>query len=100
MKKKHKHFAILECGLLLDKANFFIGTSHDRLIKCDCCEDARVEIKRSLSINYEKPNEKNLDYLYKSDSEIKLKIIFYTMYTSSNNNQQKIVLLCCMDTPW
>ena len=25
-----------------------------------------------MSINYEKPNEINLDYLYKSDSEIKL----------------------------
>ena len=73
MKKKHKHFAILECGLLLDKANCFIGASPDRLITCDCCEDACVEIKWPLSINYEKPNEKNLDYLYKSDSEIKLK---------------------------
>ena len=26
-----------------------------------------------MSINYEKANKKNLDYLYKSDSEIKLK---------------------------
>ena len=40
----------------------------------DCCEDACVEIKWPLSINYEKPNEKNLDYLYKRDSKIKLKI--------------------------
>ena len=38
-----------------------------------CCEDACVEIKCPLSINYEKPNEKMLDFLYKSDSEIKLK---------------------------
>ena len=29
--------------------------------------------KSPLSINYEKPNEKNLDCLYKTDSEIKLK---------------------------
>ena len=29
--------------------------------------------KKPLSINYEKPNDKNLDYLYKTDSEIKLK---------------------------
>ena len=73
MKKEHKHFVILECGLFLDKANCFIGASPDHIITCDCCEDACVEIKRPLSINYEKPNDKNLDYLYKGDSEIKLK---------------------------
>ena len=52
---------------------FFIGASPDRLMTCDCCIDACVEIKYPLSINFQKPNEKNLDYLYKSDSEIKLK---------------------------
>ena len=51
----------------------FVGASPDRLMICDCCEDASVEIKFPLSINHEKPNEKNVDYLYKSDSEIKLK---------------------------
>ena len=40
---------------------------------CHCREDICVEIKRLLSINYEKPNEINLNYLYKSDSGIKLK---------------------------
>ena len=45
MKKKHKHFVILECGLLLDKGNCFIGASPDHLITCDCCEDACVETK-------------------------------------------------------
>ena len=40
---------------------------------CDGYEDACVEIKCPLSKNYEKPIERNLDYLYKSDSEIKLK---------------------------
>ena len=40
---------------------------------CNCCEDGCVEIKCPLSISYEKANEKSLDYLYKSDSEIKLK---------------------------
>ena len=39
----------------------------------NCCEDGCVEIKCPLSISYEKANEKSLDYLYKSDSEIKLK---------------------------
>ena len=57
----------------MDKTNCFIGASPDRLMRCDCCEDTCVEIKRLLSINYEKPNEVNLNYLYKSDSGIKLK---------------------------
>ena len=69
MNKKHKYFIISERGLFLDKKNYFIGASPDCLITCDCC----VKIKCPLSINYEKPNEKNLDYLYKSNSEIKRK---------------------------
>ena len=72
-KQKHKNLVISECGLFLDKANIFIGTSPDHLMTCDCGDDACVEIKGPLLINYEKPNEKNLDYLYISDSEIKLK---------------------------
>ena len=72
MKNKHKNLVISECGLFLDKENCFIGASPDRLKTCDCCEDACVEIKCSLLLNYEKPNEKNLNYLYKSDNEIKL----------------------------
>ena len=104
MKKKHKHFVIAECSLFLDKANCFIRASPDCLMTCDCCEDACVEIKCPLLINYEKPNEKNLDYLYKSDSEIKLKTnhSYFTqcIYTSNGSKQQKIVLLCCMDSPW
>ena len=59
--------------LICVQKNCFIGTSPDCLITCDCFEDVCVEIKRSLSTNYEKRNEKNLDYLYKSDSEINLK---------------------------
>ena len=72
VKKEHKNLVLSECGLFLDKINCFIGASPDRVWH-DCCEDAFVEIKCSLSINYEKPDEKNLDYFYESDSEIKLK---------------------------
>ena len=72
-KKKHENLVITECGLFVYKTNCFIGASPDCLITCDCFEDACVEIKCSLSTNYEKRNEKNLDYLYKSDSEINLK---------------------------
>ena len=73
MKKKHENLIISEYGLFLDKTNCFIGAIPDRLMTCDCCEDACLEIKCPLSINYEKSNEKNLDYLYKSDNELKLK---------------------------
>ena len=53
----------------------YFWTKHcfDRLMALEVCEDACVEIKCSLSINHEKPNEKNLNYLYKSESGIKLK---------------------------
>ena len=70
MKKKHKNLVISECGLFLDKTNCFIAASSGYLIACDCCRDVCVEIKRPLSTNFEKPDEKNLDYLYKSDIEI------------------------------
>ena len=73
MKKKHKNLVISEYGLFLDKTNCFIGAGLDHLMTCDCCEDACVETKCLLSINYEKPDKKNLDYLDKSDREIKLK---------------------------
>ena len=67
------HKIYLECGVFLHKTNCFIGASPDRLMTCDCCKDACIKIKFPLSINYEKPNEKNLYYLCKGDSEIKLK---------------------------
>ena len=51
----------------------FVGAIPDHLMTLGCCKDTCVEIKYSLSINYEKPNEKNLNYLYKSESGIKLK---------------------------
>ena len=73
MKKKHKNLVLSECDLILDKANRFIEASPDYLMTCDCCENACVETQCHLSINYEKPNEKNLDYLYKTDIKIKLK---------------------------
>ena len=46
--EKNKKLDISECGLFLDKTNCFIGASLDRLMTCDCCEDACIEIKRPL----------------------------------------------------
>ena len=42
MKKKHKNLIISECDLFLGKTNCVIGASPDRLMTCDCCEDACV----------------------------------------------------------
>ena len=58
MKQKHKNLVISQCGLFLDKTNCFIGASPDCLTTCDCCENACVEIKCPLSINYENPKKK------------------------------------------
>ena len=82
MKMKHKSLVISECGLFSGKANCFLRKSPDRLMTCDCCEYACVEIKCPLSISYEKLNQKNLDYSYKSDSDIKLKTnhSYFTQY--------------------
>ena len=91
MKKKHKNLVIPECGLFLDKTNCFIGASPDCLMTCD----AFVKMKCPLSINYEKPNEKNLDYGYESDKEIKLRTIhsyFTQCILQMAMNQQKPVL--------
>ena len=40
---------------------------------CDCCDVACFKMKWPFSMNSEKADEKNLGYLYKTDSEIKLK---------------------------
>ena len=42
MKKKHKNSIISECDLFLGKTNCVISASPDRLMTCDCCEDACV----------------------------------------------------------
>ena len=78
MKKKHKNLIISECSLFLDKTNCFIGANPHHLMTCNCCEDAYIETKCPLPLNYEKPDKKGLDYLYKSDSEIKL--IIYILH--------------------
>ena len=60
MKKKHKNLVISECGSFLDKINYFIGASPDRLITSYCSGDACTETTCPLSINYKKPNKKKL----------------------------------------
>ena len=42
MKNKHENLVISECDLFSDKTNCFTVASSDRLMTCDCCEDACV----------------------------------------------------------
>ena len=44
-QKHHKHAKLSDCGLFLDVASPFIGASPDRVISCDCCPDACLEVK-------------------------------------------------------
>ena len=71
MKKKYKNSVVSECSLFLKTKNCFIGASPDHLLTCDCCENARVEIKFLFIISFQKPYEQNLDY--KSYNGIKVK---------------------------
>ena len=68
---------------------------------CDSSEDACVAIKCTLSIIYEKPNEKNLDCSCKSDSEIKLNTndsYFTQCILQVAVNNRKLCYFVVMDT--
>ena len=73
MKTKHRNLTLHECGLYLDKDIPFIGGSLDRVVTCDCCATACLEVKCPYSINYTTPEDPNvsqkLPYLQK-DNEI------------------------------
>jgi len=73
MKKTHKNFATSECGLYLDTSIPFIGASPDRIVSCDCCGFACLEVKCPYSINFTKPSEKNLNYLTTDGERVVLK---------------------------
>jgi len=73
MKKTHKNFATSECGLYLDTSIPFIGASSDRIVSCDCCGFACLEVKCPYSINFTKPSEKNLNYLTTDGERVVLK---------------------------
>ena len=48
----HKNAQLVECGLFLDKMHPYIGASPDRMVTCDCCPKACVEVKCPYSMNY------------------------------------------------
>ena len=72
--KHHKHAKLSDCGLFLDVASPFIGASPDRIISCDCCPDACLEVKCPYSINFKSPRDPDakLSYLIYKDNEFYL----------------------------
>ena len=52
LSKQHKNFKLIDCGLFLDKDLPYVGASPDRIISCDCCPQAVLEIKCPYSINH------------------------------------------------
>ena len=79
MKTDHKNLKLKTCGLFIDKSIPIIGASPDRIMTCDCCPPACVEIKCPYSINYTTPRDENisLPYLTK-DIQINKKHKYYT----------------------
>ena len=74
LSESHKNLKVSECGLFLDKNHPFIGASPDRIVTCDCCPKACLEVKCPYSINYTSPDNPdiNLPYLKKDDGKLKL----------------------------
>ena len=70
----HKNFKVFESGLFLDKIDPFIGASPDRIVTCDCCFKACLEVKCPYSINYTSPKDPNvsLPYLKNNNGEFTL----------------------------
>ena len=55
LSKEHKNFKLIDCGLFLDKDLPYVGASPDRIISCDFCPQAVLEIKCPNSINHTSP---------------------------------------------
>ena len=73
LSESHKNLKVSECGLFLDN-HPFIGASQDRIVTCDGCPRACLEVKCPYSFNYTSPDnpEINLPYLKKDDGKLKL----------------------------
>ena len=73
LKGQHKKLTFSDCGLFLDKESPFVGATPDKLMSCECCSLACVEVKCPFSINYTTPQEGNLHYLTNENGSYKLK---------------------------
>ena len=74
LSKQHKNFNLIDHGLFLDQDLLpYVGASPDRIISCDCCPQAVLEIKCPYSINHTSPADQKIfqfvPYLIKSDQD-------------------------------
>ena len=74
LSKSHRNAKLLECGLFLDRDNPYIGASPDRMVTCECCPNACLEVKCPYSINYTSPGDPSvhLPYLKQIDGNVTL----------------------------
>ena len=66
-KLTHRNVTVRECGLILCEEIPFVGGSPDRIIECDCCRKACLEIRCPYSIRHLAPHhpEASLSYMNK-----------------------------------
>lgn len=72
----HSNVKVTECGIFLHEEMPFLGGSPDRIVTCDCCGKACLEIKCPFSIRHTSPQDQavSLPYLEKgNNNEISLK---------------------------
>lgn len=67
-KASHKNVSVQACRLFVLTTKAYIGASPDGLVTCDCCGIGILEIKCPISVAHLSPNESNVAYLKKSDS--------------------------------
>jgi len=74
-KLTHRNVKVRECGLILCEEIPFVGGSPDRIIECDCCGKACLEIKCHYSIRHLAPHhpEASLSYLNRESNVLTLK---------------------------
>ncbi len=74
LSKSHRNAKLLECGLFLDRDNPYIGASPDRMVTCEYCPNACLEVKCPYSINYTSPGDPSvhLPYLKQIDGNVTL----------------------------
>lgn len=71
----HTNVSVEECGIFLCSDMPFVGGSPDRIISCDCCGKACLEVKCPFSISHLSPShaDAKLPYL-KRDMNLKLSL--------------------------
>ena len=99
LKGQHKELTFRDCGLFLDKESSFVDATPDKLMSCECCNFACVEVKCPYSINYTTPQDGNLQYLVNENGSYNIKRQHqYFSQCQNGNNWCKLVLFCCLES--